>query len=856
MSTIPEALITAIDHHRAGRLQEAESIYRQILQTDPSHVETWRLLGTLAAQAGQPEGAIECVQRALQLNPGLAETHNTLGNIFRAQGQLAAAVECFQQAVALQPGNAVLLYNLGNALQTQGRPAEAIDCYQRALQLNPNFTEAHNNLGHALKVQGHLAEAIACFERALQLNPQSAEATINLGNVWREQGQIAEAIGCYRRVLQFHPDSLEALYNLGSTLSGQGELAEAIACYERAVQLHPHNAQAHSHLGMLLQRQGRTADAIICFQRVLELAPDDVGTLNHLGLALREQGRLPEAVACFQRALQLQPNEDQLLNNLGLSLHEQGQLDAAIICFQSGLKLNPSGAELHYNLGNSFFKDGRHADAVACYQRALQINPNFIEAHNNLGNVLKEQRKPGKAIAYYRRAVELMPDLAELHSNLGAALVDDGQLPESLVRYRRALELKPDHVQAHSNLLFAMHFDPDCDPRTIYEEHCRFQQQHAAALEASIQPHPNDRSPHRRLRVGYVSPDFRNHSQAYFTVPLFAAHDHERFEIFCYADVPRPDSITARLRSHADIWRSITGFTDQQVAEQVRNDRIDILVDLTMHLANNRALAFARKPAPVQLCWLAYQGTTGLSAIDYRLTDPHVDPPGLDDRFYSEESIRLPDSFWCYDPLTSDLEVSALPALASGHVTFGSFNNFCKINPEVLKLWARVLKAVPGSQLVLQALSEGACERTLHSLSLEGIAAERIEFVPFLPRAKYLELYHRVDIGLDTFPYTGQTTSLDAYWLGVPVVTITGQTAASRAGASLLLNLGLPELIAQTPDQFVQITAELAGDLPRLAQLRTGLRERLENSPLMDAPRFARNVEAAYRSMWQRWCAD
>ena len=322
-----------------------------------------------------------------------------------------------------------------------------------------------------------------------------------------------------------------------------------------------------------------------------------------------------------------------------------------------------------------------------------------------------------------------------------------------------------------------------------------------------IQPHGNDRSTGRRLKVGYVSPDFRSHSEAFFTVPLFSAHDHEGFEIVCYSDVVRPDIITQRLRTQVDAWRSITGLDHEKVAELICRDRIDILVDLTMHMARNRLLVFARKPAPVQACWLAYPGGTGLSTIDYRITDPYLDPPGLYDGSYAEESNRLPDTFWCYDPLDDEPAVNALPAEENGYLSFGCLNNFCKVNPVVLKLWARVLKAVDRSRLTILA-GEGSHRRhALDLLAEEGVARDRVIFVAHQPRQQYLQYYHGIDVGLDTVPYNGHTTSLDSFWMGVPVVTLVGQTVVGRAGLCQLTNLGLPELIASSPERYVQIAA-------------------------------------------------
>jgi predicted O-linked N-acetylglucosamine transferase (SPINDLY family) len=451
--------------------------------------------------------------------------------------------------------------------------------------------------------------------------------------------------------------------------------------------------------------------------------------------------------------------------------------------------------------------------------------------------------------------VELKPDLAEAHSSLGGALGAQGQIEEAITCFRRALHLKPDDPEVHSNLLISLYCSPGSDARTLYAEHLQWNRQYAEPLAKSSPAHPNGRSPDRRLRIGYVSPDFRDHVDSYFIVPLLSNHDHGPFEIFCYAQVARPDAVTQRLRGYADVWRDIVGLSDAQVADLVRHDRIDILVNLKLHTANNRLLAFARKPAPVQVAWLGYPGTTGLSTMDYRLTDPYLDPPGLFDDAYSEESLRLPDAFWCYDPLTDRPPVNPLPALGSGAVTFGCLNNFWKVNDGCLELWARVLRAVPGSRLLLMAPQGAARDGVLARLDREGVVAARVAFADRRPRPEYLELYHRIDFCLDTLPYNGHTTSLDAFWMGVPTLTMPGRTAVGRAGVCLLRNLGLPELIAADPEDLARIAAEWAADLPRLSQLRATLRDRLEDSPLMDAPRFARNVEAAYRLMWQRWCA-
>ena len=550
----------------------------------------------------------------------------------------------------------------------------------------------------------------------------------------------------------------------------------------------------------------------------------------------------------------MRPNDAKSQFNLGNALQAARKLDEAVACYRRAIELAPALKEARNNLGNTLKDLRRFDEAIDCLRRTLELNPNYAEAHNNLGAVFQLQTKLDAAAACYRQALALKPEYAEAWNNLGAALKDLGQVVEAIECFRRALALRADYFAAHRNLLYTLWFCPGVDQAAIYEEHCRWNERWAEPLGKDVAPHANERSLNRRLRIGYVSPDFREHCQAFFTVPLFSAHDREQFEIVCYADVVNPDGLTERLQSCVDQWRNIVGLNDEQIAQLVRQDEIDILIDLTMHMDRSHPLAFARKPAPVQVCWLAYPGTTGLKAIDYRLTDSYLDPPGMFDRYYSEQSIRLRDCFWCYDPLADGPAVNSLPANANGFITFGCLNNFCKLNEGVLELWARVLKAVEQSRLLLLAPEGSAREHVLRVLDQAGISVDRIAFVARQPRASYLELYPKIDVGLDTFPYNGHTTSLDSFWMGVPVVTLVGQTVVGRAGLCQLQNLGLPELIAQTPEQFVEIAVGLATDLSRLSRLRADLRERMTQSPLMDAPRFARSVEAAYRSMWKAWC--
>jgi predicted O-linked N-acetylglucosamine transferase (SPINDLY family) len=498
---------------------------------------------------------------------------------------------------------------------------------------------------------------------------------------------------------------------------------------------------------------------------------------------------------------------------------------------------------------------GRLPEAESIYREILAERPDQVEALQLLGMLAAQVDQFDAAVELIQRAIAINSSNASYYNNLGNALRSQGRLDDAIAAYRQSIRIDPQYLIGHSNLLYSLHYHPSHDAGTILDEHRRWNQMHIEPLGKVMQPHGNNRDPDRRLRIGYVSPDFRMHCQLLFTIPLLSNHDRRDFEIFCYSSVGSPDAVTGQIRGYADGWQSIVGMTDADVARKIREDRIDVLVDLSMHMGGNRLVIFADKPAPVQVAWLAYPGTTGLPAMDYRLTDPLLDPPGTNDHFYFETSIRLPETFWCYDPFHAQLAVNALPAESQGFLTFGCLNSFCKVNQQVVQLWARVLKIVARSRLMILCPEGSPRERLLNQMQMEGIDSDRIELVAHRRRLDYLELYHRIDLGLDTFPYNGHTTSLDSFWMGVPVVTLVGQTVVGRAGLSQLTNLGLTELIAHTPDEYVAIAARLAGDLPRLAELRRTLRSRMEGSPLMDAPRFARNIEAAYRQMWRNWCA-
>jgi protein O-GlcNAc transferase len=641
------------------------------------------------------------------------------------------------------------------------------------------------------------------------------EAKFNLAVQHQHSGRYTDAERLYREVLKELP-AAEVLNNLALVLEAQGAESEALATFARSVAARADYAQGHFNLGRCLLRQGRSVEAARSLTRAVELCPDYADALNALGNATMEMGEPDAAASLFERAI----------------------------------AANPAFADPHNNLGVALERANRRLDAIDSFRRALKIDSGFLAAAYNLAGALLLERNLDEAIELYRQVVEQAPNLTGALDNLGTALKDIGNLDAAIDSYRKALKTAPDAAIA-SNLLYATNFHSGFGARAIRAEHEEFHRVYCAPLTGQIHSRTNHRDPNRRLRIGYVSPDFRDHCQANFTIPLLSNHDHVAFEIFCYSSVIAPDATTLRIKEFADVWRDIAALTDEQAAALIGQDEIDILVDLTMHMDRNRLLVFARKPAPVQVTWLAYPGTTGLKTIDYRLSDAYLDPPGEHDAAYTENTIHLRDTFWCYDPLTDRPLVNDLPALSNGYLTFGCLNNFCKITDVTIGLWAKVLGHIPTSRLIVRTPRGSARLKLLTELQSRGIRGDRIEPIDSLPRLPYLNAYNRFDLCLDTFPYTGHTTTLDSLWMGVPPITMSGQTAVSRGGLSLLSNVGLQRFVAQTPEQLVGIAESISADLPGLAELRGGLRARMQSSPLMDAPRFARSIESAYRTIWR-----
>lgn len=645
-------------------------------------------------------------------------------------------------------------------------------------------------------------------------------------------------------------------YAAGRTAKAAGRLDEAIAEYRRAVRFHPARAEFHVSLGLALRAAGRSDEAREAYERAIQIAPALAEAHHNLGNLHAERGDWQAARGCYLRALAASPYFAVAHFELGNVLRETGAVLDAAACYEQALALKPGLVAAWRALGVARQELREHAAALAAYERALELAPDSAATHVNLSTVNRELSRVERAIFHAQRAIELDPRIGAAHNNLGTLHLDIGEHAQAEVSYLRALEAQPRNGEWRSNLCMFATYSSRHGPRESLAVHLEYGWLHPMPARPEF---ANRRDPDRRLRVGYVSPDFRRHAVAHFVEPLLARHDRSKFEAFGYYTHRVGDEVTLRLREHFDQWVEAPLMSADELAARVRADGIDLLVDLSGHTAGHRLASFARKPAPVQLTWLGYVTTTGLPAMDWRVTDRWIDPPGHD-AFSTERLLRLDGCALCYRPPAESPDVAPLPALARGHVTFGSFNGIVKLSERCIAVWAMLLAAVPRARLLLKSRTLDdpfVRERVLARFASAGVEAARLELRGGQADTRvHLEQYAEVDIALDTLPFNGVTTTCEALWMGVPVLTLPGATHASRQGLTLLNAVGLPDLAAPSERAFARIGAMLAADLDRLAVLRAGLRGRLAASALTREEAFARRMEAAYRGAWRQWCEE
>lgn len=771
-------------------------------------------------RAGQVDQAERLYHEVLRVNQNHPDALHLLGVIALQRGDLNQAVTCLRQAIAAAPDLAMAHDTLGTALARLGRQAEAVKSYQRSLRLRPDFPATLTNMGVALAALGRLAEAESAHRRAIELNPGASLAHTNLGN----------------------------------TLRAVGLLEDAAAAHRQAVTLDPNYAEGHNNLGIVLHENKQLEEAEAAFRRSLALRPDNAVVWSNLGTLLFDRRRFEEAVNAHQRAVALNPGHAEARNNLGLALQALGDLAGAAASYREAIALNPQLAGAHLNLGIVLNECGETDSAIQAMEQAFLVDPTQAGPLANLGATLLQQGRLTEAIARLRRAVAVDPSYADAWSNLGNALLPAGEFDESLAHHQRAIELAPESPSKLSNWLLAQQYRPGVTAETLAGAHRTWEERLGIR---EIPHHANLRDPAKTLRVGFVSADFGRHPVGFFTLKLLENHDPRVFTAVCYFCGRRPDATTERIKAAADEWHAIRNTTHAELAERIRSDGIDILFDMAGHTAHNRLRSFGYKPAPLQVTWAGYVGATGLATMDYLLADRYQVPAG-EEAYYCERVLRMPNDYICYTPPEGAPDVAPLPAKSSGFITFGCFNNPAKINDPLLDAWAGILGGLPESRLFLKYSHMDdpiVRQRVAGRLDQYGIDPSRLICEGRSPHRELLAAYGRVDIALDTFPYSGGLTTCEALWMGVPVVTFPGATFAGRHSTSHLSNIGLTETIATDLPGYVATAVALAKNPDRLAELRATLRQQMAASPLCDGPRFARDFEMMLRGIWQAWCA-
>ena len=688
-------------------------------------------------------------------------------------------------------------------------------------------------------------------QRKKSAPPVNVQPLINQALQYHKTGNLGEAEKTYRQALQIDPNNAQALHLTGVIALQGGRFADAADLIGKAIARKPDYLKAYNNLGGALLELDRLEEAADAFRKATELDPGYVEAHNNLGKVLAKQDKPEQAAESFRQVIALQPDFVEAHVNLGNALSDLEQYDQATAHFLQALDLDPRHADARYNLGNAWNKMERLEDALSNFQQAVALKPNFPEAHYNLGIVLNKQKKPDEALKCFQQALTIKSDYAEAHYNMGTTQMDLSRALEAAESFRRTLEFNPDYDMAHSNLIFLQDLMTELDQKQQQEERQRWNETFIVSSADKIKPHTNDKTPERRLRVGYVSGDFRRHSASQGFAPLILEHDRDRFDVICYDNNPSEDETATLLRNNATEWREVRKMDDDELAETIRGDAIDILVDLAAHTRDNRLKVFGHKPAPVQVCGIGHLAP-GLSTVDYRLTTPILTPPE-EEALYPEQPIYLKTYFGLTPPENAP-PTSTLPCLEKGFFTYGFLGRHTKITPQVVETWARILRDTPNSRLLLkhrQLDTPTDIDRTLEDFSKLGIAADRFILLGSTDHAAHLRTHNHVDIVLDTFPHGGGITALESLWMGVPLVGINDPgKAGGRIPAMISEPLGLGDFVTDTPETYYRVAREWNQRTDDLSRIRESLRDRLVD--LYES--FPNDIEKAYRKIWTRWC--
>ncbi|MFB9140025.1 tetratricopeptide repeat protein [Maritalea porphyrae] len=769
-------------------------------------------------------------------------------------GNLPAAEQHYQQALKMQPDHPDANHLMGTLAHQAGRNDLALPYLNKAIAAHPQNANFHNIKGLVLKNLGENDAAEVAYKEAIRIDPKFAAAHNGLGLLYKDAEKLDEALQSTQKAIELQSNFLEAYNNLGNIYEAQGALDKAIETYEKTLSLNADFVPARYNYARALQQKGDDLRALEIYQGILKEQPDFPEALSNYGLVLRGLKRSSDAIAPLQRAAELQPQSEEHYYNLGLALMDIGHNAEAIECFEGATTIQPEYPHAHNDHGNALLAMGRASDAIPHFQKALEYAPNSSGMHNNLGGALVRSGRLQEAQSSFERALELKPDFAEAHNNLGNLHQELGEFEQAHSCFERALVADPLYLEAHSNMLFALNYDPDKSGEEIFTHYRAYEERFARPLYAMQKPHTNNADPNRRIKIGYVAPTFYKHAVSFFLLPLFDLANHDEFEIYAYANLSKADHFTEQYRDASDHFILTKGMSDEELAERIRADEIDILVDIAGHANDSRLGVFARKPAPVSLHWLDFGYTTGLSSIDYYLGDPVVTPEGQDHLFGEKEVWRIDGPSFVYRPAEGMGEVGPLPALEKGYITFGTLSRSVRINEKTVKAWAEILKRVPNSKLRADSRNFAdpvMCDRLAARFAKHGIERDRL-IMGF--NSPPWDVLRDMDIALDCFPHNSGTTLYEHLYMGNPVVTLYGRASVGTLGGTIVSGAGFGEWVAKSEEEYVDIATNLASDLDTLSQTRETMREKFKASELMNERLFVDRFENAFRQMWQRWC--
>ncbi|KAI3798207.1 hypothetical protein L1987_33477 [Smallanthus sonchifolius] len=905
-----EDMLMSLAHqkYKSGDFRQALDHSKAVYDRNPMRTDNLLLLGAIYYQLHDFDMCIAKNEEALRIDRNFAECYGNMANAWKEKGNIDVAIRYYLVAIELRPNFADAWSNLGSAYMRKGRLTEAAQCCRQALSLNPRLVDAHSNLGNLMKAQGLVQQAYNCYVEALRIQPTFAIAWSNLAGLFMESGDLNRALQYYKEAVKLKPTFSDAYLNLGNVYKALGMAPEAIVCYQHALQSKPDYAMAFGNLASIYYEQGNLEIAINHYKQAIARDTGFLEAYNNLGNALKDAGKVEEAIHCYRQCLSLQPSHPQALTNLGNIYMEWNMMTAAAQCYKATLTVTTGLSAPFNNLAIIYKQQGNYADAISCYNEVLRIDPLAADGLVNRGNTYKEIGRVNEAIQDYSHAIVIRPNMAEAHANLASAYKDSGHVEAAIKSYRQALAIRPDFPEATCNLLHTLQCVCDWDDRKIMfiEVESILRRQIKMSVIPSVQPfhaiaypldpmlaleisrkyashcsviasrfslpafnHPlplriKTTGGNNRLKIGYVSSDFGNHPLSHLMGSVFGMHNRENVEVFCYALSPNDGSEwRLRIQSEAEHFKDVSAMTSDMIARLINEDQIQILINLNGYTKGARNEIFALQPAPIQVSYMGFPGTTGASYIQYLVTDEFVSPTRFA-HIYSEKLVHLPHCYFVNDYKQKNLDVldpncqpkRSAYGLPENKFIFGCFNQLYKMDPEIFMTWCNILKRVPNSALWLLRFPAVGEMRLRAYAAAQGVQPDQIIFTDVAMKNEHIRRSSLADLCLDTPLCNAHTTGTDVLWAGLPMVTLPLEKMATRVAGSLCLATGVGEdMIVNSMKEYEDRVVYLALNRSKLQDLTNKLKSSRLSCPLFDTSRWVKNLERSYFKMWNLHCS-